>query len=59
MQMMVDRIAEFSKWMGIHVHIKKSEITAYDYGTNTVLETDGTLYMGHPLAGLALKPLQG
>eukprot|EP00961_Rhodomonas_salina_P274835 3712870-Rhodomonas_salina.1 len=53
MQTMVDRIAEFSKWKGIHVHIKKSEITAYDYGTDTVLETDGIQYMGHPFAGLA------
>eukprot|EP00961_Rhodomonas_salina_P176162 2374636-Rhodomonas_salina.1 len=53
MQTMVDRIAEFSKWTGIHVHIKKSEITAYDYGTNTALETGGIRYMGHPFAGLA------
>eukprot|EP00961_Rhodomonas_salina_P220839 2985807-Rhodomonas_salina.1 len=50
MQTLVDRVAEFSKWTGIHVHVQKSEITTYDFGARAPLETDGIRYLGTPFA---------
>eukprot|EP00961_Rhodomonas_salina_P044854 602248-Rhodomonas_salina.1 len=53
MQTLVDRVAAFSTWTGIHVHVQKSEITAYDFGARVPLETDGIRYLGASFAKLA------
>jgi hypothetical protein len=52
MQTLVDRVADFSIWTGIDVHIQKSEITAYDYKRKCPLATDSIQYRGHPFTRL-------
>eukprot|EP00961_Rhodomonas_salina_P169055 2277908-Rhodomonas_salina.1 len=55
MQTLVDRVAAFSTWTGIHVqvHVQKPEITAFDFGVRVPLETDGIRYLGASFAKLA------
>ncbi len=52
MHTMVDRVADFSRWTRIHVHVQKSEITVYDYARQCPLATDRIHYMGQPFACL-------
>ncbi len=46
MQTLVCKEEAFSVWTGIDIHVKNSEITAYDFGRNCPLETDPIRLLG-------------
>ena len=53
MQELVNQVAAFSQWAGIHVNVQKSEISAYDFSTGSTPETDAIRYHDKPFTKLA------
>ena len=48
-------VADFCAWSGMRIKREKSVATGFDYQKDVALSTEGILYAGGPLTGLAAE----
>ena len=55
MSRLLQVVADFCVWSGMRIKREKSVATGFDYQKDVALSTEGILYAGGPLTGLAAE----